>query len=380
MMKRHYFDYASTTPVDPLVIKAMEPFFFEKFGNPSSPHTIGREAQNALESARETVAHFIKAKPEEIVFNSGATEANNHAIFGVARSLKSKGNHLIVSSMEHHSVLEPMDQLKKEGFEITYLPVDSYGVISPEDVKKSITSKSILVCAIHANNEIGTIEPIADIGRITREHGVTFLVDAVQTFGHIPVNVQELQSDLLSLSAHKLYGPRGVGALYIRSGIKIAPYLLGGDQERSRRASTVNVAGVVGLAKAVEICKEKMVDEIETQTQLRNYLIQNIQERIDGAHLNGHPQKRLPNNSHFAFERIDGESLLLQLDMNGIAASMGSACKSGAMEASHVLRAIGLSDDLAYGALRLSVGRFTTKNDVDILIEKVTNAVSQLRI
>lgn len=379
-MKKIYFDYASTTPTDPDVIQAMEPFLFERFGNAASPHSIGRDAQSALESARETLAKFIGAKAEEIVFNSGGSESNNHAIIGSARALKSKGNHIIVSSIEHPSVSETIDFLSNEGFHITTISVDSFGLINPSDIKKAITNKTILIVAIHANNEIGTIEPIAQIGEIAKEHKIAFLVDAVQSVGHIPVNVLDFNCDYLSFSAHKFYGPKGVGALYIRKGSKIAPFLLGGDQERSHRASTQNVAGAVGMAKAIELCQKNMKDEAERLTKLRDRLLKEIPKRIDGVKINGHLTQRLPKNAHFAFEKLSGESLLMSLDMVGICASMGSACKAGSMEPSRVLRAIGLSDELALGALRISIGRWTTESDIDYLLEQLEKSVRIARI
>jgi len=378
-MKNIYFDYASTAPTDPEVIKAMEPFFFEKFGNASSPHTYGREAQAALESSRETVARFIGANSDEIIFTSGATESNNHAVFGTARALRERGNHIIVSAIEHHSVLEPIEYLKREGFSVTYLPVDSTGLVNPFQIQSAITDKTILIAVMHASNEIGTIQPIGDIGKIAKQAQVPFLVDAVQTVGHIPVNVNELNCDLLSLSAHKFYGPKGVGALYIRRKTKINNFLLGGDQEKSRRASTQNVAGCVGLAKAIELCEAQMKQEADVQMKLRDHLLREIPKRIDGVKVNGHVQNRLPNNAHFAFEKIEGEALLMSLDMEGIAASMGSACTSGAMEPSHVLRAMGLSDELAYGSLRLSIGRWTTQEHIDYLLEQLPKIVKRLR-
>ena len=379
-MQRIYFDYASTTPTDPEVRKAIEPFLYERFGNPSSQHSIGREAQKALEESRETLARFIGANAEEIIFNSGATEGNNHAIFGAARTLQNKGKHIIVSSVEHHSVLEPALYLEKEGYSVTYLPVDQYGLVNPEDVKKAICPDTILIAVMHASNEIGTIQPIVEIGKIARAHQIFFLVDAVQTVGHIPVNVNELGADLFSLSAHKFYGPKGIGALYIRKGVKITPFLMGGDQEREQRASTQNVAGAVGLAKAVELCQKKMSDEANQQKFLRDKLLEEILQRVEGVHVNGHPTERLPNNAHFSFEGIQSESLLMSLDMRGICASMGSACTAGAMAPSHVLKAIGLSDELAFGALRISIGRWTTEEEIDYFLEELSKIVRRLRV
>lgn len=379
-MERVYFDYASTTPTDPRVIAAMDPYFYTQFGNPASPHAFGREALKAVEDARQSVARSIGARPEEIIFNSGATEGNNHALFGIARSLKDKGKHIVISAIEHHSLQAPAGYLAKEGYKVTYLPVSREGLVDPGQVQEALTDETILVAVMHANNEIGTIEPVAEIGKIVRAKGIPFLVDAVQTAGHIPVNVDELGADLLTMSAHKFYGPKGVGALYIRGKTKIASFLLGGDQESGRRASTQNVSGVVGLAKALELCLENMSLEMATQTRLRDQLLTEIPKRIDGVVINGHRTSRLPNNAHFAFEKVSGESLLMSLDMAGICASMGSACKAGAMEPSRVLRAIGLSDGLAHGALRVTIGRWTTQAHVDYLLEQLPRMVKGLRI
>jgi cysteine desulfurase len=380
-MQRIYLDYASTTPVDPEVIKAVTPYFREAFGNASSPHALGREAQKALEESRECLARFIGAKAEEIVFNSGATEANNHAVIGTARARKNKGRHIIVSSIEHHSVLEPVEYLKNnEGYEVTYVKASADGLIDPQDIQKALKDTTVLIAVMYASNEIGTIQPVSEIGMIAQTHKIPFLVDAVQAVGHIPVNVEDLKADMLSLSAHKFYGPKGIGALYIRKGTKISSYLLGGDQERGRRASTQNVAGAVGLAKALEICGKRMPDEERFQAKLRNQLFEEIPKTIDGVRINGHRTRRLPNNAHFSFEKLQGESLLMGLDMANIAASMGSACTSGALEPSHVLRAIGLSDELAYGALRITLGRWTTQREIDHFLEQLVRIVRSLRI
>ena len=380
-MQRIYLDHAATTPTDPEVVEAMTPFLRDHFGNASSPHAFGRQAQKALEESRETLAAFIGATSDEIVFNAGATEANNHAIIGAARARRHQGKHIIVSAIEHHSVLEPVEYLKREeGFDVTYLKVDRDGLVDPQDVQKAITDQTILTAVMHASNEIGTIQPIAAIGEITQQHNVLLLVDAVQAIGHIPVNVDELKADLLSLSAHKFYGPKGIGALYIRQGAKISPYLMGGDQERGRRASTQNVAGAVGLAKAIDLCARQMAKERALQTQLRDKIFREVPARISGVKVNGHLSRRLPNNAHFSFDKIEGESLLMSLDMANIAVSMGSACTSGAMEPSHVLRAIGLSDDLAYGALRITLGRWTTEEEIDYLLAQLPVAVKNLRV
>ncbi len=378
-MKRVYLDYAATTPTDPEVIKAMEPYFFELFGNPSSIHTYGQEAKKAIEDAREKVASFLGAKPEEIVFTSGGTEANNFALEGVAYANEKKGNHIIISAIEHHAVGEPAKFLEKRGFEISVVGVDKYGLVDPAKIKKAITDKTILISVMHANNEIGTIQPIADIGKIAREKGIYFHSDAVQTVGHIPVNVNTLGVDLLSLSAHKFYGPKGVGALYIRRGTRIERFLHGGDQERDRRASTHNTPGIVGLAKAIELCSDKMEEEAKAQSSLRDRLIAEIPKRIPEVYLNGHATKRLPNNVNFSIKYIEGESILLSLDMLGIAASTGSACTSSSLEPSHVLLAIGLPHEIAHGSLRITLGRWTSKEDVDYLLEQLPSVVEKLR-
>ena len=378
-MRRIYLDYAATTPCDPQVLKAMEPYFFEKFGNPSSIHSFGQEAKGAIEEAREKLASFLGTKPEEIIFTSGGTESNNFAVGGVAYAQAKKGNHIITTAIEHHAIIEPCKLLEKRGFKVTYVSPDKYGLVSPEDIKKAITDKTILVSIMHANNEIGTIEPIAEIGKITRDKGISFHTDAVQTVGHIPVNVDDLNADLLSLSGHKFYGPKGVGALYVRKGTRIERFLHGGDQERGRRASTHNTSGIVGLGKAIELCQDKMTDEANFQLRLRDKLIKEIPSRIPDVYLNGHPQQRLPNNVNFSIKYIEGESILLNLDMLGIAASTGSACTSTSLEPSHVLLAIGLSHEIAHGSLRLTLGRWTQEDDIDYLLEHLPGIVAKLR-
>jgi cysteine desulfurase len=379
-MKRIYLDYAATTPTDPKVLKAMEPFFFGKFGNPSSIHTFGQEAKKAIEDSRERLASFLGAKhPDEIIFTSGGTESNNCVIFGVAGALEDKGNHIITSNIEHHAVSEPCAYLAKRGFKITYLPVDKYGLLDPQEVKKAITPKTILISIMHANNEIGTIQPIAEIGRLAREKEVYFHSDAVQTTGHIPVDVDDLNVNFLSLSGHKFYGPKGVGALYIRKASRMNRFLHGGDQEKGRRASTHNTTGIVGLAKAIELCSEKMIAEEKLQIALRDKMIKEISVKIPEVCLNGHPAKRLPNNVNFGIKYIEGESILLNLDMVGIAASTGSACTSTSLEPSHVLLAIGLSHELAHGSLRISLGRWTTEADIDDLLLHLPKIVEKLR-
>lgn len=378
-MKKIYLDYAATTPCDPEVIKAMETYFFEKFGNPASIHSFGQEAKKGMEDSREIVASFLGAKPEEIIFTSGGTESNNFVIKGVAFALQSKGNHIITSNIEHHAITEPCKFLEKRGFKITYVRVDKDGLVPPEEVKKAITDKTILISIMHANNEIGVIQPIAEIGKIAKEKGVYFHTDAVQTVGHIPLGVDELNVDLLSLSAHKFYGPKGIGALYVRKGVRIERFLDGGDQERGRRASTQNTPGMVGLAKALEICQKKMQEEARFQISLRDRMIKEIQNKIPDVRLNGHPALRLPNNVNVSIKYIEGESMLLNLDMLGIACSTGSACTSTSLEPSHVLLAIGLPHDIAHGSLRITLGRWTKQADVDYVLEHLPNIVAKLR-
>ncbi|MDD4908290.1 MAG: cysteine desulfurase NifS [Candidatus Omnitrophica bacterium] len=379
MSKRIYLDYAATTPCDPLVLKAMEPYFFEQFGNPSSIHAFGQEAKKAIEDSREALASFLGAKADEIVFTSGGTESNNFAITGTAYALEKKGDHIITSSIEHHAVTEPCKLLEKRGFKITYLKVDKYGLVSPEDVKKAMTDKTILISIMHANNEIGTIEPIAEIGRIAKEKGVYFHTDAMQTAGHIPINVNELNVDLLSLSAHKFYGPKGAGALYIRKGTRVETFLRGGDQEKGRRASTHNTPGIVGLGKAIELCRDNMEKEAQFQVRLRDKLIKELPLNIKEVFLNGHPAQRLPNNVNFSIKYIEGESILLNLDLLGIAASTGSACTSTSLEPSRVLLAIGLPHEIAHGSLRITLGRWTKEEEIDYLLKQLPPVVEKLR-
>ncbi|MFA5156754.1 MAG: cysteine desulfurase NifS [Candidatus Omnitrophota bacterium] len=378
-MKKIYFDYAATAPTDPKVIEAMQPYFFEKFGNSSSIHSFGQDARKAIDDSREITASFLGADPEEIVFTSGGTESNNFVAQGIAYAMQHKGDHIITTAIEHHAITEPCKALEKRGFKITSIGVDKTGLVDPQDIKKAITDKTILVSVMHANNEIGTIQPIAEIGKITREKGVYFHTDAVQTVGHIPVNVDELNVDLLSLSAHKFYGPKGVGALYIRKATHIETFLRGGDQEKGRRASTHNTPGIVGLACALEICKEKMAQEAKFQAGLRDKLIKQMQQEIPDTFLNGHPVKRLPNNANFSVKYIEGESMLLNLDMLGIAASTGSACTSTSLEPSHVLLAIGLPHEIAHGSLRFTFGRWTKEEDVNYLMENLPKIVKKLR-
>jgi len=373
-----YLDYAATTPLDPRVLEAMKPYFIKKFGNTMSLYSLGQEAKKALEDSRETVAEFMNAKPEEIVFTGSATESDNLALKGIAFANKEKGKHIITSAIEHHAVLDTAKWLEKQGFEITYLPVDRYGFIDPEQLENSIRKDTILVSIMHANNEIGTIEPIEGIGKICREKGVYFHTDAVQSFGKIPIDVEKTNIDLLSISAHKFYGPKGVGALYVRKGVKIEPLLHGGGHEFGLRSSTVNVPGIVGLAEAVRLRKKEMKPEAKKLTKLRDYLIKKVL-KIENSYLNGHPIKRLPNITNFWFAFIEGEALVVQLDSYGIAASTGSACSSKSLEPSHVLMAIGLKHEEAHGSLRLSLGKYTTEAEIGYTIKVLPKAVETLR-
>jgi len=378
-MKRIYLDYAATAPTDPEVVKAMQPYFFDKPGNASSLHSFGQEAKKGIEDAREELATFIGSKPEEIIFTSGGTESNNFAVKGVASAMVEKGNHIITSAIEHHAILEPCKTLEKHGFNVTYIKVDKTGLVSPDDIKKAITDKTVLISVMHANNEIGTIQPIAEIGKIARGKGIYFHTDAVQTVGHIPVNVDEMNVDLLSLSGHKFYGPKGVGALYLRKGTRITRFMEGGDQEKGRRASTQNTSGIVGLGKAVELCSKNMANETRLQSSLRDRMINEISKRIPEVILNGHPTKRLPNNVNFSIKYIEGESMLLNLDLLGIACSTGSACTSSSLEPSHVLLALGLPHEIAHGSLRITMGRWTTEEEISSFLEQLPRVVEKLR-
>lgn len=375
-MRKVYMDYAATTPVDPRVVKTMMPYLNKNFGNTMSLHSWGREAKSALEDSRETVADLMHAEPEEIIFTGSATEANNTVLKGIAFANKERGKHIITSSIEHHCVLESARWLKKQGFDVTFLPVDKYGLIDPKKLENAIRKDTILVSIMHANNEIGTIEPIEEIGKICGEHNVYFHTDAAQSFGKIPIDIKNV--DLMTVSSHKMYGPKGAAALYIRKNVKIEPLIHGGGHEFGLRSSTVNVPAIVGFTEAVKICKKEMDKESKKVSQLRDVLIKGTL-KIENSHLNGHPTKRLPNNANFWFAFIEGESLIVQLDMNGIAASTGSACSSESLEPSHVLLAIGLKPHEAHGSLRLSLGRWTTKEDVNYVLEVLPKVVARLR-
>lgn len=379
MQKRIYMDYSATTPVKKEVVDAMLPFFSDTFGNASSPHYFGREAKKVLMKARDTIANTIGAKEDEIYFTSGGTESDNWAIRGVMKFPKAKGKHMITTTIEHHGVLHPAEALEKEGFEVTYLPVDGQGLIRLEDLKAAIRPDTALISIMFINNEIGTLQPIREIGEIAKAHNIIFHTDAVQAYGNIAIDVDTLNIDLLSVSAHKIYGPKGVGALYIRKGTLITPFMIGGAQERKRRAGTENMPGIVGFAKAAEIAHENLQDHIDRLTKLRDRLIEGLLSKIDYTRLNGHPTLRHPGNVNISFEFVEGEALLLMLDHQGVAGSSGSACTSGSLDPSHVLMAIGLSHEVAHGSLRLSLGDFTTQEDVDTAIEQLVPIVQRLR-
>ncbi len=377
--KRIYLDYASTTPTDPRVIKAMLPYFDKEFGNTMSLHSFGQKAKLALEESRERVADLMNAKSSEIIFTSSATESNNLALKGIAAAYKKKGRHIIISPIEHPCIIETAKWLEKNGFEVTKTKVDKYGLVDPKEVKRLIRKDTILVSVMHANNEIGTIEPIKEIGAVCKKAGVYFHTDAAQSFGKIPIDVDKMNIDLLTASSHKMYGPKGVACLFVREGIKIEPLLHGGGHEFGLRASTVNISGIVGFAKACEICKKEIKKENKRLSRLRDKLISKILEKIDNSFLNGHPKKRLPNNVNFGFSFVEGESLIIQLDLLGIAASTGSACSSQKLEASHVLQAIGLKPYQIHGSLRFSLGRWTKEAEIDYVIKILPKIVRKLR-
>jgi cysteine desulfurase len=379
--ERIYLDYAATTPLDPRVLEVMMPYMTEHFGNPNSIHSFGREARRAIDEAREKIAQLLNCQPSEIVFTSGGTESDNLALRGVAEAYRHKGNHIVTTAIEHHAVLRTCKALEDMGFFVTYLPVDEHGLVSPEQVAEAVNERTILVSVMHANNEIGTIEPIAEIVRAVKEKRPDTIVhtDAVQTVGHIPVDIQELGVDLLSFSAHKFYGPKGIGGLFVRKGVRLVPQITGGGQERNRRSGTENVAAIVGMAKALELAVEEMPTELPRLQALRDELITGVLSRIPETRLNGHPTLRLPHNANFSFRGIEGEALLLQLDLNGIAASSGSACSSGSLEPSHVLLALGLDYELAIGSLRITLGRFTTHEHILRLLDLLPKVVEKLR-
>jgi cysteine desulfurase len=376
-MKRIYMDHNATTPLREEVLEVMLPYLREAFGNASSLHSYGMQARRAVESAREQVAAALGARPREIVFTGCGTESDNQALKGITRG--ERGDHVVTSQIEHKAVLETCQYLEKQGVRVTCLPVDEYGMVSADDVAQAITDQTVLVSVMFANNEVGTIQPIAEIGRGCRERGVCFHTDAVQAVGKLPIDVNELGVDLLSLSAHKFYGPKGVGALYVRKGVKVGSLLHGGHQERGRRAATENVAGIVGLGKAIELRLEEMGPEAERLTALRERLYDGIVERIDRVYLNGHPTERLPGTLDVCFEYIEGEGIIMGLDIAGVAVSSGSACTSASLEASHVLLAMGVEPALAQGSIRFGLGRGNTDADVEYVLQTLPPIVERLR-
>ncbi|MGI6643981.1 MAG: cysteine desulfurase NifS [Bacillota bacterium] len=377
--RRVYLDHSATTPVRAEVMTAMMPYFSNMFGNASSIHRWGREARAAIEDARKKVADLIGATPQEILFTSGGTESDNLAIRGIARNQRGTKNHIITTVVEHHAVLHTCETLEKDGFRVTYLPVDKYGMVDPDDVKKAATGDTILISVMHGQNEVGTIEPIEEIGKIARSLEIPFHVDAVQSVGKIPLDVKAVNVDLLTISSHKMYGPKGVGALYVRKGIRIRPQSTGGAHERGLRAGTENVAGIVGLGEACYWAQKELSRESCRLTKLRDYMIECILGTIPDTVLNGHPTQRLPHNVNISVKSVEGESMLLNLDLLGIGASSGSACTSGSLEPSHVLLAMGIPHELAHGSLRMTLGRGTTEEDIDYVLSVLPPIVKKLR-
>ena len=378
-MKRIYMDHNATTPVHPAVLEAMLPYFTEFYGNASSVHSFGREARNGIEEARERIANFIGAQPGEIIFTSGGTESDNFAIEGAAFENVKKGKHIITSLIEHPAVLNTCKHLETHGFEVSYLTVDKYGVVSLDELKDLIRDDTILITIMHANNEVGTIQPMKEIGMIAKEKGIILHTDAVQTTGKVPINVNELGIDLVSMSAHKIYGPKGVGALYMRKGTKVEPLIRGGHHERNRRGGTENVPGVVGFGKAIETASADMEAESKRLWNLTEKMKNGLFEKLDYVYTNSHPKNRLPNTMNISFDYVEGEAILLNLDMKGIAASTGSACSSGSLEPSHVLLALGICAATAQGTIRFSLGRANNEEDVDYLVDELPSIITRLR-
>ncbi len=379
MEKLIYLDNAATTKTAPEVVEAMLPYFTEHFGNPSSVYGFASANKEAIAQKREVIAEALGAKSKEIYFTAGGSESDNWALKATAEAYKSKGNHIITTKIEHHAILHSAEYLEKQGFEVTYLDVDEDGVVKLNELKKAIRPTTILISIMFANNEIGTIQPIKEIGEIAKEHGILFHTDAVRAFGQVPINVDEYHIDMLSASGHKLNGPKGIGFLYIRTGVKIRSFVHGGAQERKRRAGTENVPGIIGLGTAVERAVRTMKERTEKEEELRNYLIKRVLDEIPYTKLNGHPLKRLPNNANFSFRFVEGESLLIMLDMKGICASSGSACTSGSLDPSHVLLAIGLPHEIAHGSLRLTLNEEITKDDIDYVVDNLKEIVGRLR-
>lgn len=378
-MRKVYLDNAATTALSPKVLEQMMPYLTTIYGNPSSPHSFGQEARKGVDHARDQVAKALNALPEEIIFTGCGTESDNTVLFGVAERYAKKGNHIITTNVEHHAILHTCEALEKRGVEVTYLPVDENGMVTAEQVANAITDKTILVSIMFANNEVGTIMPIAEIGKVCRERGVLFHTDAVQAVGHVPIDVKAMNIDMLSLSAHKFHGPKGVGTLYMKKGIRLPSYVMGGAQERNRRAGTENVAGIVGLGAAIALATQTLEESAARMTKLRDKLIAGIAQRIPEVKLNGHPTMRLPNNVNYSIKYIEGESILLMLDMNGIAASSGSACTSGSLDPSHVLLALGLSHEVAHGSVRLTLSDETTEEDIDYVLDVLPKVAERLR-
>ncbi len=378
-MKTVYFDNAATTKLDEKVLESMMPYFGENYGNASSIYKLARDARKAVEESREKIAKIINCKPSEIYFTAGGSESDNTAIKGIARNYKNKGNHIITSKIEHPAVLDSCKELENEGFEVSYISVDENGVINLEELKKAIRPTTILITVMFANNEIGTIEPIKEIGEIAKDNNIYFHTDAVQAMGSLKIDVKELNIDSLSMSSHKFYGPKGVGALYVRDGVGFKKYISGGHQEKNKRAGTENVPGIVGVASALELAYSELDEHNAKIKELRDYYEKEIEEKIPYIKMNGDREKRLPGNSNISFRFIEGEGLLLNLDLKGICASSGSACTSGSLDPSHVLLAIGLPHEIAHGSLRISIGKYNTKEEVDYLIEQLVEIVSRLR-
>ena len=379
MKKLIYLDNAATTKTAPEVVEAMLPYFTEHFGNPSSVYSFASGNKEVITTQREIIAKALGAKANEIYFTAGGSESDNWALKATAEAYKEKGNHIITAKIEHHAILHTAEYLEKQGFEVTYLDVDENGVVKLDELRAAIRPTTILISVMFANNEIGTIEPIKEIGAIAKEHGILFHTDAVQAFGQVPIDVDECKIDMLSASGHKLSGPKGIGFLYIRKGVKMRSFVHGGGQERKRRAGTENVPGIVGFGAATKRAVQTMKERTEKETELRNYLIQRVLNEVPYTKLNGHPENRLPNNANFSFQFIEGESLLIMLDMKGICASSGSACTSGSLDPSHVLLAIGLPHEIAHGSLRLTLSEETTREEIDYVVESIKEIVAKLR-
>lgn len=379
MSKLIYMDNAATTAVKPEVFEKMKPYFMENYSNPSSVYSFAGEAKKAVDDARDIIAGALNAKAAEIYFTGGGSEADNWAIKATAEAYKNKGKHIITSAIEHHAVLHTCGWLERHGYEVTYLPVDENGTVSPEKVEEAIRPDTILISIMFANNEIGTIEPIKEIGEIAEKHGVLFHTDAVQAFGHVPIDVQEMHIDMLSASGHKFHGPKGIGFMYMRNGLKLGSFIHGGAQERSRRAGTHNVPGIVGMGEAARIAMEQLEANAVKETEVRDYLIARVEKEISYIKVNGHRENRLPNNINICFRFIEGESLLIMLDQKEICASSGSACTSGSLDPSHVLLAIGLPHEIAHGSLRLTISEDTTKEDADFVVDNLKSIVERLR-